>query len=175
MCLVESQDLCLVETQDMCCVGRWDMCFVQSQYKGNHRGGRPKAAPLLWWRPKAASFVLAVNTGHILVWRRKTCALLRAKTSALLRRKTCALLRAKTSALLRRKTCAVLRARTCALFRANTKETTEGRPKAAPLCGFLFIGFKQSTCPRSQHSTCLPSHQGRRPDSQQGTCLMSQH
>ena len=29
------------------------MCFVQSQYKGNHKGGRPKAA----------SFVLAVNTG----------------------------------------------------------------------------------------------------------------
>ena len=22
------------------------MCFVQSQYKGNHKGGRPKAAPL---------------------------------------------------------------------------------------------------------------------------------
>ena len=59
--------------------------------------------PPLWRRPKAASFVLALNTGHIL----------------LLRRKTCALLRAKTSALLRRKTCAVLRARTCALFRAN--------------------------------------------------------
>ena len=32
--------------------------------------------------PKAASLVLAVNTGHILVLRRKTCALLRAKTSA---------------------------------------------------------------------------------------------
>ncbi len=58
----------------------------------------------------AASFVLALNTGHIL----------------LLRRKTCALLRAKASALLRRKTCAVLRARTCASFRANTKETTKG-------------------------------------------------
>ena len=51
--------------------------------------------------PFVVSFVLALNTGHIL----------------LLRRKTCALLRAKTSALLRRKTCAVLRARTCALFR----------------------------------------------------------
>ena len=46
------------------------------------------------------SFVLAVNTGHILVLRRKTCALLRAKTSALLRRKTCAVLRARTCALL---------------------------------------------------------------------------
>ena len=58
-------------------------------------------------RPKAIFFVLAVTTGHILVLRRKTCALLRGKTSALLRRKTCA----------------VLRARTCALFRTNTKLT----------------------------------------------------
>ena len=152
MCCVGSQDICLVETQDMCYVESQDMCFVQSQYKGNHRGGRPKAAPLWWWssaapfvlalnkahvlalniadvlrlnkadvlplnmahvfrfntkicpvftantkettkgggskaapplwrRPKAASFVLVVNTGHILVLRRKTCALLRAKAS----------------------------------------------------------------------------------------------
>ena len=42
------------------------------------KGGRPKAAAPLWRRPKAASFVLAVNTGHLLVLRRKTCALLRA-------------------------------------------------------------------------------------------------
>ena len=93
--------------------------------KGATRGGRPKAASPLWRRPKAASFVLAVNTGHILVLRRNACALLRAKTSAFLSRKTRA----------------VLRARTCALFRANTKEITEGgglrrpplwwRPKAA--------------------------------------------
>ena len=34
--------------------------------------------------PFVVSFVLPVNTGHILVLRRKTCALLRAKTSALL-------------------------------------------------------------------------------------------
>ena len=65
---------------------------------------------------RAASFVLAVNTGHISVLRRKTCALLRAQTSALLRRKTCA----------------VLRARTCALFRASTKETTEGGRQKPP-------------------------------------------
>ena len=57
--------------------------------------------------PFVVSFVLAVNTGHTLVLRRKTCALSRAKTSA-------------------RKTCAVLRAWTCASFRASTKETTEG-------------------------------------------------
>ena len=62
--------------------------------KETTKGGRPKAAPPLWRRPKAASFVLAVSTGHILVLRCKTCALLRAKTSALLRRKTCAVLRA---------------------------------------------------------------------------------
>ena len=83
------------------------MCFVQSQHKGNHKGGgaaegRP---PPLWRRPKAALFVLAVKTGHILVLRRKTCALMRARTSALLRRKACA----------------VVRARTCTLFRTNTK------------------------------------------------------
>ena len=41
------------------------MCLVQSQYKGNHRGLRPKAAPL-WWRPKAAAFVLALNKAHVL-------------------------------------------------------------------------------------------------------------
>ena len=39
--------------------------------------------------PFVDSFVLVVNTGHILMLRRKTCALLRAKTSALLRCKTC--------------------------------------------------------------------------------------
>ena len=70
------------------------------------------AAPPLWRRPKAASFVLAVNIGHIFVLRRKTCALLRAKTSALLRRKTSA----------------VLRVRTCVLFRANTEVAAFGRP-----------------------------------------------
>ena len=43
-------------------------------------------SPPLWRRPKAASFVLAMSTGHILVLRRKTYALLRAKTSALSRK-----------------------------------------------------------------------------------------
>ena len=50
-----------------------------------HKGGAAEGRP-----PFVVSFVLAVNTGHILVLRRKTCALLRAMTSALLRRKTCA-------------------------------------------------------------------------------------
>ena len=52
-------------------------------HKGEAAFGRP---------PFVVSFVLSVNTGHILVLRRKTCALLRAKTSALLRRKTYAML-----------------------------------------------------------------------------------
>ena len=76
------------------------MPSVQSQHKGNHKGGRPSAA----------SFVVALNTGHILELRRKTCALLRAKTSVLLRRRTCT----------------ALRARTRALFRANAKEAAFG-------------------------------------------------
>ena len=82
-------------------------CPVDSQRKGNNKGGAAEGRPRLWRRPNAASFVLAVNTGKIFVLRRKTCALLRATTSASLRSKTCA----------------VLRARTCALFRSNTKVT----------------------------------------------------
>ena len=115
---------------------------------------------------RAASFVLAVNIWRILVLRSKTCALLRAKTSALLTRKTCA----------------VLRARTCALFRANTKVAAFGRhhrgrdgQRPPPLCGFLCIGSKQSTCPSCQHSTCLACQQGRCLGSQQGACVTSQH
>ena len=53
-----------------------------------HKGGAAFGS-----RPFVVSFVLAVNTRHILVLRRKTCALLRAKTSALLRCRTCALFR----------------------------------------------------------------------------------
>ena len=51
-------------------------------------------------RPKAASFGLAVNTGHTFVLRRKTCALLRIKI-CLGGRKTCAVLRAGHVTLLR--------------------------------------------------------------------------
>ena len=32
-------------------------CPWRNPYKGNHKGGRPKAAPPLWRRPKAASFI----------------------------------------------------------------------------------------------------------------------
>ena len=127
------------------------MPSAHSQHTGNHkgRGGRPKAA----------SFVLVVSMGHILVLRCKTCSLLRAKTSALLRSKTCA----------------VLRARTCALLRANTKETTKGGGRRPPPFveaaegRLLCIGSEQSTCPSSQHSTCLASQQGRCLGFQQGT------
>ena len=84
------------------------MCFAQSQYKGgglrppSHKGGGLRPPPqrggggLRPPLPFVVSFVLAVSTGHILVSRCKTCALLRAKTSALLRRKTCAVLRARS-------------------------------------------------------------------------------
>ena len=132
------------------------MRFVQTQYKGFHRGGRPNAAPPLWWRAKAATFVLALNkapvlglnTAHVLrLNKADVLALNKAHVGGpfveaaegrllcvgcehwaylVLRRKTCALLRAKTSALLRRK-----------------------------------------TCPSSQHSTCLASQQGRCLGSQQ--------
>ena len=110
-------------------------------FTANTKQGRPP----LWRWPKAGSFVLAVNTGHILMLRRKTCALLRAETSALLRGKTCS----------------VLRARTCALFKANTKETAEGahrRPPPSVVAAEgrrLCFGSEESTCPSSQHSTCV--------------------
>ena len=123
--------------------------------KETTKGGVAEGLPPLWRRPKAASFVLAVNTGHIFVLRRKTCALLKAQTSALLKR-------------------------TC--FGQNQYKggglrppPQRGQPSAAPLCGFLCIGSEQSTCPSSQHSTCLASQQGRCLGSQQGTCLTSQH
>ena len=38
--------------------------------KETTKGGQPKTVPPLWRRPKAASFVLAADTGHISVWRR---------------------------------------------------------------------------------------------------------
>ena len=141
---------------------RYAQCSEPTQRKPQR--GAAEGRPPLWRRPKAASFVLALNIGHILVLRRKTCELLRAKTSALLRRKTCA----------------ALRARICAWFRANTKETTKGgglRPPPfveAAEGRLLCNGSEQSTCPSSQHSTCLSSQQGRCLGSQQGARLASQ-
>ena len=40
------------------------MCFAQSQYKGNHKGGRPKAASFALALNKA--HVQALNTAHVL-------------------------------------------------------------------------------------------------------------
>ncbi len=94
--------------------------------------GAAEGRPPLWRRPKAASFVLALNTGH----------------ASLLRRKTCALLRAKTSALLRRKTRAVMRARMCALFRANIiRASTPNIQDVGSLCFAIFL--------RPQHAGSL--------------------
>ena len=110
-CLASQRQMAWLSTRHMSYVStiRYAQCSQPTQRR------RPSAASTkggcLRPPPFVGSFVLAVNTGHIL----------------LLRRKTCALLRAKTSALLRRKTCAVLRARTCALFRAKTKVAAFGR------------------------------------------------
>ena len=81
---VSARQMSWLSTRHMSCVSA--LTRGHSQHKGNRKGGgrRPKAAPPLWRWPKAASFVLAVNTGHILVLRPETCALLRAKTCAVL-------------------------------------------------------------------------------------------
>ena len=75
------------------------------------------------------------NTGNIPVWRRETCALLKAKTSALLRRKTCAVLRARTSALLR----------------ANAKAAAFGRRGHPSVVSFVVAHSTAHTCLTSQH------------------------
>ena len=77
------------------------MPSVHSQHKGGGLRPPPQRRAAFGRPPFVVSLVLAVNTRHILVLRRTTCALLRAKTSALLRRKTWAVLRARTRALLR--------------------------------------------------------------------------
>ena len=101
--LRSTRQMSWLSARHMSCVStlRYAQCSQPAQRRPQR--GAAEGCPPLWRRPKAASFVLAVNTGHVLVLRRKTCALMRAKTSALLRRKTCA----------------VLRARTCAVSRAN--------------------------------------------------------
>ena len=62
MCSVESQDIRLAETQDMCCAESSDMCSIQSQYKGNHKGGR--AAPFVV-AAEGRPFVLALKRAHV--------------------------------------------------------------------------------------------------------------
>ena len=109
-----------VSTRQMSWLSTWHMSYVSAlryaQCSQPTQRRRPSAASAKGGglRPPhnfVVSFVLALNTGHILVFRRKTCALLRAKTFALLRRAACA----------------VLRARTYASFRANTKVAAFGR------------------------------------------------
>ena len=115
MSCVSTRQMSWLSTRHISCVStlRYAQCSQPTQRRrpsaASTKGDGRRPPPLV------VSFVLAVNTGHILVLRRKTCALLKAKTSALLRRKTCA----------------VLRARPCALFKANTKFDR----LAAHLCG----------------------------------------
>ena len=112
MCLGQSQDICLVEMQDMCCVESWDMCFVQNEYEGNHRRGRPNAAPLpLWWRPKATIFVLALNKAHVLAL--NTAHVLHLNKADVLALNMAHVLRLNT--------------KTYPMFTANTKEAAFGR------------------------------------------------
>ena len=122
---------------------RYAQCSQPTQRKPQRGGGRRPPPFVEAAETRLLCVGLAVNTGHILGLRRKTCALLRAKTSALLRRKTCA----------------VLRARTCALFRVNAKETTEGGGRRPPPLHWRCT--RHMSCPRSQHSTSLASQQGR--------------
>ena len=96
------------------------MCFVQSQSKGNHRGGAAEGRPPLWWRPKAATFVLALNRAHVRAL--NTAHVLRLNKADVLALNKAHVLRLNT--------------KICPVFAANTKETTKGgRPKAAPPLG----------------------------------------
>ena len=115
MSCVSTRQMSWLSTRHMSCVSTLRHAPVFTANTKETTKGAAEGRPPLWRRPKAASFVLAVDTGHILVLRRKTCALLRARTSALLRRKTCA----------------VLRARTCALFRTNTTRRPQDRKSTA--------------------------------------------
>ena len=40
--------------------------LFRADAKETTKGARPLAAPSLWWRPKAATFVLAPNKAHVL-------------------------------------------------------------------------------------------------------------
>ena len=57
ICLASQQGRGLGSQEGTCLTSQHqDMPSVHSHHKGNHKGGRPKAAPRLWRRPKAASF-----------------------------------------------------------------------------------------------------------------------
>ena len=76
------------------------MSFVQTQYKGNHRGGQLKAA----------TFVLALNKAHVLAL--STAHVLRLNKADILALSKVHVLRLST--------------KMCPVVQANSKETTEG-------------------------------------------------
>ena len=54
------------DMQDKYCGDCYDIHPIQSQYKGNHkRGGAAEGRATSFWRPKAATFVLALNRADI--------------------------------------------------------------------------------------------------------------
>ena len=72
------------------------------------RGG--EAAPPLWWQPKAATFVFALNKAHVLAL----------NTELVLRLNKADVLTLDKAQVLR------LDTKLCPVFTANTKETTKG-------------------------------------------------
>ena len=70
--------------------------------------GAAEGRPPLWWRPKAATFVLALNKAHVLAL--NTAHVLRLNKADVLR----------------------LNNKICPVFRANTKETTKGGGRRPP-------------------------------------------
>ena len=103
------------------------MPSVHSQHKGNHKGGgvgpRPppfveaaEGRPPLRWRPKAATFQLALNKAYALAL--NTAHVMRLNKADVLALNKAHVLRLNNTI--------------CPVFTASTKETTEGgRPKAA--------------------------------------------
>ena len=83
------------------------MPSVQSQHKGNHKGGQPKAAPLCG----GGSFVLALSKAHVLAL----------NTSHVLRLNKADVLALNKAHVLR------LNNKICPVLRATTKEAAFGR------------------------------------------------
>ena len=101
---LKKYQLCIGSEQSTCPSSQHSTCLASQQ-------GRCAAAS--FGRPPfVVSFVLAVSTGYILVLRRKTCALLRAKADAL------ALNKARVER---------LNTKICPVFTANTKEAAFSR------------------------------------------------
>ena len=86
------------------------MCFVQSQNKSKPQRGTDEGRPPLWWRPKAATFVLALNKAHVLAL----------NTAHVLRLSKADVLAPNRAHVLR------LNIEICPVFTANTKEAAFG-------------------------------------------------